>query len=286
MTRYRLLAVDVDGTLLNPQDELTEPTRQALLRAGQSGLRVALVTGRRYRKALPYVEPLGLAAPVVTASGALIKHPQENHRTLFAADFGEETLSQWLRIVVEEGWEPLAHADTFDAGFDFYFRRQTRPRPELAEYLQANDALGRDCPDLLDAPPRGVFSGFVMGPREAMLELAGLLQERLPGKLSVHVARSPLYAGFMCEVAPAGADKWSGVRFLADAWEIQPEEICAVGDDVNDLPMIRGAGLGVAMGNARPEVKEAADRVAPPHTEDGLAEVVAWLMDMNHRSGD
>ena len=64
----------------------------------------------------------------------------------------------------------------------------------------------------------------------------------------------------------------------AAQWGIAHEQICAVGDDVNDIPMIRGAGLGVAMGNALAVVKAAADRIAPSHDEDGLAQVVEWLL--------
>ncbi len=60
---------------------------------------------------------------------------------------------------------------------------------------------------------------------------------------------------------------------------IEPGQVCAVGDDVNDIPMIRAAGLGVAMGNALPEVKAAADRVAPTQDDDGLVRVVEWLLD-------
>jgi hydroxymethylpyrimidine pyrophosphatase-like HAD family hydrolase len=72
--------------------------------------------------------------------------------------------------------------------------------------------------------------------------------------------------------------KWSGIRRLAAGWGIADEEICAVGDDVNDIPMIRAAGLGVAMGNAVPEVLAAADRIAPTHDHDGLVDVVGWLL--------
>ena len=72
--------------------------------------------------------------------------------------------------------------------------------------------------------------------------------------------------------------KWSGVMPVAQAWGITPAQICAVGDDVNDLPMILAAGLGIAMGNARPEVLAAADRIVGPHDEDGLADVAALLL--------
>jgi hydroxymethylpyrimidine pyrophosphatase-like HAD family hydrolase len=72
--------------------------------------------------------------------------------------------------------------------------------------------------------------------------------------------------------------KWSGVLALAREWGIAPAEICAVGDDVNDLPMIRGAGLGIAMGNAQPEVLAAADRIVGRHDEDGLVDVAELLL--------
>ena len=91
--------------------------------------------------------------------------------------------------------------------------------------------------------------------------------------------RSPRYIGFMCEIAPAGVSKWSGILRVAKSSGISRAEICAVGDDVNDLPMIVGAGLGVAMGNALDEVKQAADRIAPGHDSDGLVSVVDWLLE-------
>ena len=112
-----------------------------------------------------------------------------------------------------------------------------------------------------------------------MLALEALLTAELGDQLSVHVLRSPRYRGFMCEISPAGVSKWSGIRHLADDWGIAAEEICAVGDDVNDLPMICAAGLGIAMGNAVEEVKQAADRVAPCNNSNGLVEVVRWLLD-------
>ena len=96
--RYRLLAVDIDGTLVNSRDELTEATKQALFRAAAAGVRIVLATGRRYSRALPLVKPLGLEVPLVTASGALIKHPLD-HRTLYQADFDRRLLCDVLSIV-------------------------------------------------------------------------------------------------------------------------------------------------------------------------------------------
>lgn len=85
-----------------------------------------------------------------------------------------------------------------------------------------------------------------------MARLEARLLEAFPGQLSVHTIRSPRYDEWLCEVAPAGVTKWSGVAAVAAAWGITAAEVCAVGDDLNDLPMVRAAGLGLAMGNGRP----------------------------------
>lgn len=277
MPRYHLLAIDVDGTLVNTRDELTPPTREALIRAGRAGLHVVLATGRRYSRTLHLVEPLAIDVPLVTSSGALVKDPVD-HRTLYRAEFDADVLADTLAVVDGCGYDPVLCADTYAQGFDFYHSRVDVHGPELAEYLRLNPDCGRIWPELVGDPPPGVFTGFAMGTKAEMLQLERELRRRMPEKLHTHVIRSPRYTGFMCEFSPAGVTKWSAICRLASQWEIDRAAICAVGDDVNDVPMIRAAGLGVAMGNAQPEVKAAADRIAPSHDEDGLVEVVQWLL--------
>jgi Cof subfamily protein (haloacid dehalogenase superfamily) len=277
MPRYRLLAIDIDGTLVDSRHQLTDPVREALLRARGSGIGIVLATGRRYSRALPLVEPLGLDVPLVTASGALIKHPTD-HRTHWQATMSAELIGGVVRTAARAGFDTLLHGDTFGEGFDFYCTRLEVEEPCLAEFLSLNLGEGRIWPALADDPPAGVFAGFAMGTREQMLGLAEALHRALPEQVTTHVLRSPYYRGFMCEIYRAGVSKWAAIRHLADEWQIPNEAICAVGDDVNDIPMIRAAGLGVAMGNALDEVKAVAARVAPSHDEHGLVAVVDWLL--------
>ena len=278
LSPYRLLAIDVDGTLVNSSDDLTPGTRAALRRAIAAGIRVVLATGRRYSHTLHLVEPLGISAALITASGALVKDPAD-HRTLYKTEFDATLLADVLAILDRAGYDALLNGDTFAEGFDFYQPAEPRENPYLAEYLAVNPGCGRVWPDFFASPPPGIFAGFVMGTRDEMLTVQRQLNTSLPGRVTTHVLRSPRYRGFMCELAPAGVTKWSAVRRLAGQWGIADGEICAVGDDVNDILMIRSAGLGVAMGNAVPEVKAAADRIAPTHDNDGLVEVVSWLFE-------
>src|SRR5690242_14034161 len=117
--KYRLLAIDIDGTLMNSRDELTPGTRAALVRASEAGVNIVLATGRRYSRTLPLVEPLGIDVPLITASGALIKDPFD-HRTFYRADFEPELLRNVCRRLDGLGYDPLLCADTYCDHFDFY----------------------------------------------------------------------------------------------------------------------------------------------------------------------
>lgn len=277
-SRYRLLALDVDGTLLDSQHRILPATRAALQRARQAGIELVLATGRRYSRTLPLVQPLGLTVPVVTHGGALVKETRR-HTTLERSELAPALLRQIIALVSAAGYEPLVYGDTYLDGFDYYCGRYTVEEPLLDEFLRKNPGCGRHHPRLADDPPPGALAAFAMGTRPAMLGLAASLARHFPGQLATKVLRSPFYQGFMCEIAPAEVNKWTALVRLAARQGIAPEAICAVGDDVNDLEMIEQAGLGVAMGNAPEEVRQRADRVAPSHDEAGLVQVVRWLLE-------
>ena len=273
--------LDVDGTVTDSRHEVTAAAKEAVQKAQTAGIRVMLATGRRYRDVLPVVTELGLVGPVVTASGALVKMPV-HHETLFCSGFQDTTLSQVLECVVGLGHEPVLYTDSFNEGFDFYCRTVVARNKDgeltgFGEYLQKNKQLARVEATLCESPPANTFSGFVMGNVREMEALEFTLNSRFPDMLSVHTIRSPRYRDWLCEIAPAGVDKWSSVLQLAESWEIPAKAICAAGDDRNDLPMIIGAGFGVAMGNARQEVQDAADHVVGCHESGGLLELVEIL---------
>jgi len=286
-SHMRLLVLDVDGTITNSRHEVSQATCDAVARIRAAGIRVVLATGRRYRDTLPVAARLGVDGPLITASGALVKRTSD-HATLARAAFGPGVLEGVIACMVAAGHEPVLYSDSYADGFDFHCRSlSVDPTPAgdaargiqgLAEYLARNRDLACVMPDLHRQPPAGVFAGFAMGPHRAMLDLEESLECRFPEQLSLHTIRSPRYLNWMCEIAPVGVTKWSGVLSLAREWGIGPAEICAVGDDVNDLPMIRAAGLGIAMGNAQPQVLAAADRVVGRQDDDGLVDVADLLV--------
>lgn len=273
----RLLAMDVDGTLVDLQDQVTAPVLDALRRARAAGLHLALATGRRYRSVLPLVEKLELCVPLVTTNGALIKDPATHH-TLFQASFPDEVLQGLVAFFAQTPFTPLLYADTWHLGFDIYVPSLAPVSPQYGEFVDRNHDTLRLTPDLFEQIPPGVFACFGIGSQQEMLWLENQLQLAFPKQLDIHVLRSPKYTGYMCEISPAGVSKWTGVLSLAKALSVAPDEICAVGDDINDLPMIAAAGWGCAMANAPAPVLAAARQVVPTVEEDGLVYVVDRIL--------
>ncbi len=272
--RYRLLALDVDGTLLDRDGILRPETAAAVKRAARAGIQPVLCTGRRYRRALPVAQQLGIVAPIVCNSGALVKDPAQ-HRTLWRADLQAAVLADLLDLLRSRDEPAVSMIDHGSEAPDFLIPARPVGCPLFDEYVERNDPFSKVEPDWMNRPGEGShFHLFAIGLRPEMLELEAYILAQLPGLVRTFVQRSPLYAGTMCEVLRQDASKWTAVLRLAELWEIAPEEICAVGDDMNDIPMIEGAGLGVAMGHAPPDVLAAANLVTGDHDNDGVSALI------------
>ena len=271
--RFRILALDIDGTLLDGDGRLRPRTIEAVARAVDSGIRPVLCTGRRYRRALPVAEQLGLDSPLVCNSGALVKEAR-GHRTLWRADLANEVLADIFDLFRARDEMAVSFTDRAPDDFDFLVTTAPSGRPLFDDYLDQNRSHAEVDPDWPARPDLAHYHICAIGTRASMLDFERAVLERVPGSVQTFVQKSPRYAGTMCEVLRHDASKWSALLHLAELWGVAPGEICAVGDDMNDVPMLRGAGLGVAMGHAGPEVLDAADLVTGTDDEDGVAMLI------------
>lgn len=275
--RFRILALDVDGTLLDESGHLRPATVAAIARAARQGLQPVLCTGRRYRRALPVARELGLDAPLVCNSGALVKDPADG-RTLWRADLDPGALADVLEVLRDHDEPAVSFLDGDPAGPDFHVAAYPLARPLFDDYVRSNREHAAIDPDWPHHRSRPHFHLCAIGTLDAMRDVETSLLDRLPGQVRTFVQRSPRYLGTMCEVLHAKAGKWSAVLHVAAMWGVRPEAIVAVGDDANDVPMLKGAGLGVAMPHAPAAVIAAADRVADPHHANGLARLIDELL--------
>jgi hypothetical protein len=277
MSRYKLLAMDIDGTLVDSRAEFRPAAREALRRAVDAGLRVVLCTGRRYRTAVPIAQEAGIALPIICHSGALVKNTA-THATVYAQPLAGETLELLMASLADFGLTPLAFTDTYEHGTDFYVERDATLTRYHEDYLVKNAGWYAAVGSLRRDLPAPVIQVCTFGELNELRERQAQLRQRLGGLTTCHLLHSAKYLGNFLEFQSGSASKWAALCSLLDSYGIAPDEVVAIGDDENDISMLRAAGLGVAMGNAAPAVKSAAHVVAPSNDDDGVARVIDKLL--------
>lgn len=260
MSQYRLVVADIDGTLVTPDRQITTRVLAAVRTAQGRGVRVLLATGRIWASARPYFERLGADPPAILYNGGLVYDfvAGQELRRVHLDSAGARGVLEILREVPEV--QPHLYAGD---------RVYTGRINEWTERYQRKDGLQVDAVgDLVAFLPPDPMKILIIGAR-ADLERAADRIRTLPGPLTM-VFSEETYL----EILPAGSSKGAALQFVAEQLEIPLSAVVAVGDNLNDLEMIRAAGIGVAMGNAPEALKAAADDVAPANDEEGLAEVI------------
>lgn len=265
---YKLLALDIDGTLLDSVGRLRDRTIQAVLAARKSGIKVCLVSGRRPRSVQRIALPMQLNDPMVCFNGGVVADPitlQPLHAVTIRRELVDPILKVWHAAAIPA----FAYRNTPtppDVYYDTHpdWARQQAYIEFEGENVHLVGALWRDT----QWEPLRVFVGACQTVSRRAAELANPLVDN--AELRVLFTRD--YDGtWFYEIYPIQATKANGLRFLGEHFGIKQHEIVAVGDHLNDLDMIEYAGLGVAMGNAQPEVKACADMTIGHHDQDGLA---------------
>lgn len=270
--RYRLLALDVDGTLLDPAGTLRPTVLQAIAAARQRGLHVTLCTGRRFRTAQPLAHTLQLHDPIVVHNGALIKDPASGatlHQCYIPVDAYQPVLGLLRQVST-----PMVYVDAFHEQVDILTEPLEHAHPFQREYLQDNTTYCRLLSAMHTPFPYGVVMISIMAEEAHLRALRPQIAQALGTQVRMNLLINKNYQGYILEVLHPTVSKWVGLQQLAARHGIPAEEIIAVGDDENDLEMLRHAGLGIAMGNAVETVKAVADYVTESNADDGLVHAI------------
>lgn len=275
MGAYRLLVIDVDGTLLDGQSSLRPRTREAIRRAAAAGVVVTLATGRRLRTARPIAAEVGVAVPLIVHNGALI-YDTARGAILYERHLPLAVARGVVEIIVAAGFQPLAYENAF-RGERLFVGPAEYDGPHTALYL-------RNAQDQVERRPHHLLLRAEDGDpvRLAVMDEAGRVQglaEQLasaPGcRILVNTtALMTRHGGLVLEVLEAACSKGAAVAHLAGYFGIPLQHVIAIGDHYNDQEMLRAVGLGVAVANAPADVREDADYVAPSNEDDGVAHVI------------
>ena len=269
----RLLAIDIDGTLLNPSMEITPRTREAIHAAQRAGVVVTLATARRYVNTRQIADALGLEIPLVLCDGALlVQHPQA---TILQTRPLKDTIAQQVvDLMVAHDIQPVVQREVLDgtihrAQEEIWTGPSQYDTAEVLPYLNT-------FPDNIQRLP---YERLCVGQPDP-LRVVAFTSEELVHTLIPEVSRLDCtwnmirrgnYGSAELAVLRKDCTKASGVAALAHQLDIPMAQVMAIGDNMNDIEMLTQAGWGVAMGQAIPTVIAVADAVTPSNTEDGVA---------------
>jgi Cof subfamily protein (haloacid dehalogenase superfamily) len=266
----RLIALDIDGTIIGDDQAIATRTIEAVRRAMERDVAVSLVTGRMVSSAMRFATELGLTGPIVGYQGGLIRAmPMPDTRRLGKLLLHTPLPAEAARGIV--AWTRARGLDPHVNHLERFILRADDPRAD--DYSAFMGAKAELVPDLLEAIDHPVTKILAVGEPPVPVEVAPLARAEFAGRADVTISH-PRFLEF---VAP-GVSKGRAVRFLARRLHIPLAATLAIGDQWNDLEMLAEVGHGTAMPSAPPEVRAAARYVAPPLEDDGAARMIEDLV--------
>ncbi|MCK4258602.1 MAG: HAD family phosphatase [Halanaerobiales bacterium] len=258
---YRLIAIDMDDTLLGDDLKIGSRTKERIQLAREAGVKVVIATGRMFQAIVPYIQELDLKEPAIVYNGALVQRFGDRDSLVhypIPLKFAKRIASR----VENAGSQLNAYIDD-----KLYVRART---PEVLYYMERTK---------VDSIEVGPIANFLQAPPTKLLvihrnlqeinQLKEELQEEFGEDLSITGSKS-----YFIEITASGISKGAALAELTKKMGISSREVIAIGDGLNDLTMVKWAGLGVAVQNAHPDLRKAADYVTSSCDEEGVAQVI------------
>ncbi len=264
--RFKLAALDLDGTLISAQGELSSAVRQAIAQVQARGVHVTLATGRRICCTVPWAKELNITIPVVAHNGAVVVDPYSGticRQRGISLPVADALVRELQRLNLPH----LVYRGEDQGEMGFLAARFALHEPEFLAYIDNQLVITENL--ALQADPIKIA---VLAKEDQMRQAVEGWYHRYRDVTNMITYRSNGYIG-VDFVAP-NCSKASGIGFVLDRLKLDFGDVLAIGDDYNDLELIQAAGLGVAMGHAPAGVKQYADYIAPPGDQDGAAHVL------------
>jgi len=268
---YKMICIDIDGTLIKADHTLSVETIRAIRRARDKGVMIVLSTGRMYRSARLYAEELELDFPIISANGSYVRD-KATSEIIYEKNLSKDDLNFIVEVL-----------DKYGVKINFY-NKDTMYISEHRDYVTRYEALSKTLPPEKRIEIKYISEDYPMN--DFIEEFGGYIQKGIvfPHESVINSIRNEVAENKLLKVVSSGddnieftshlADKGLGVLALAKARNIKPSEIICIGDSENDLSMLKVAGLPVAMGNAIPLIKEVAAYITDTNENDGVAKMI------------
>ena len=274
---YRMIAIDLDGTLLSPDGAVTERTKAAIHSCLADGMLVCFATGRNWTESKTVLETVAHHAHAVFAGGAMVIDTRQEV-TLHRTGVDPQLAREICKVLEDAGHAVLALQDTASAGVDYLISDEVSVNAETMHWMNVTRAKVHHVPYLSRYSHEHTIRLGIVAPPADVDAVHDELERLFNGRIFFHRLFVPTAGVQVLEIFDPAVNKWEGILHVARHHEVEPEQIIAIGDDVNDIPMLKQAGLGVAMGNASDEIKALAKKVIGTNRDEGLAQFLEELV--------
>jgi len=265
-TPVRLLALDLDGTLIDHEQKFSPRVVRAIVQAQEQGIAVTLATGRSPLATRRFADILHISTPLICYQGGMIA--EADGRVLHRIALDRNLAARVISLAQSHGW----HVNLYQDGL-LYLTEFRHPIEFYGGLLNPSVQQVRDLYELLDHDPDKVLIVAEGNGDEIYAEMRAHFDDQM------QIVRSH---ELFIEAGPLGVDKAQGLAWLAEHLSVPQSQVMAVGDQDNDSPMVAWAGLGVAMGNGSASCKAVADWIAPPISDDGAAVAIERFVLNDH----
>lgn len=264
MNEKKIVFLDIDGTLVNSEKKITPATRAALLRIQNSGVKLAIASGRPSKGVVPFADELELdrhSGYILPFNGCNIINYQTGE-TVYANTLSMDTVKRAYDTAREYGLELITYKGDV-------ILSETDDNPYLLIEARINKMDVEKVPNVYEAITEAPVKCLILGDGDYLGKIEPEIREKIGAGANVFRSEP-----FFIEVVPEGLDKAAAIAELIKKIGIEQSETIAFGDGFNDISMVEYAGLGVAMSNGCDRIKEIADRIAPDNDSDGIAAVI------------
>ena len=284
---YKLIAIDLDGTLLNSYGQISEKNREILNKATEKGVEIVLASGRSTNSVKNLANELINSKYIICGNGSLI-YDLQKEEIIYDKFIEKKKALQIIKICEQNSiyynvyTENMVIAKTLENNVLFYHQENAN-KPD-SKKTKIN--LVENIYDYINNLNNENILKFTISDKSSIIFNSIIRKLREIRNIDVldvaHMSRKIIKSGteevsleyYYTEITSENVDKWNAISWLANKLNIDESEIMAIGDNINDKLMIENAGMGVAMGNSAPYIKEIADKVVANNNESGVAEAV------------
>lgn len=276
---YKLIAIDLDGTLLDDKKIISEENVEVLKKLIDIGYEVVIATGRRYWEAKNFINIIDRPIVILANNGNVARNIKDD-KIIIKKYLDVDDFKTLIKESRKRGLHPIIHVDDYDNGIDLVIE-MNKAYKLYHSYIAKAEERYREVEDYLSISDDNILAVVYAGDRNDMEGFYIHINEQYPNIYSSHIMENIKVAESMLEIMNPLGTKWQTLSEYANERDICESEIIAIGDDNNDIEMVKNVGCGIAMKNASEGIKKVADIITEKDNNDsGVAFELKKVLDL------